>query len=639
MMKGHDTMRSWQLASPRGRLATVRLTLLAVLALGTVAGPTLSAGDDRGGDGASVLGFSLASDPGFDDRYQAGDEIIIAVTFTGAVRTSGSGPTLKFTLGGKAREAAYADGSETATLTFRYVLAEGDAGPLAIPVDALSRGAGTVKGLDGLSAMLSAAAATLSLEVGGVAHVPLLPMAADASGRQGFVRVINHSAEAGEVSLHAIDDAGWCFGPVTLSIGANASTQFNSRDLEDGNPAKGLSGGVGTGEGGWRLEVESALEVEAIGYVRHADGFLTAMNSVAPTRDGTAYVATFNPGSNSRQASRLRLFNAGDLPAEVRIAGTDDAGRSPGDAITLSLDAGLAKGHDAGALESGTDVEGALGDGAGKWRLAVEAPAGVAAMSLMKSASGHLTNLSTAPAHRHGDALVAPLFLSASDPHDRQGFVRVVNRSDAAGTVSIQAFDDSTWTYDPVTLSIGAGEVAHFNSDDLETGNPGKDLSGSTGPASAGDWRLHLTSDLDIDVLAYVRHADGFLTSMHDVAPKRGGVHRVATFNPGSNTRQVSRLRIVNLDAEPAEVTIRGIDDDGASPGDGVTATVPAGQSLTLDAKALEEGGEDFAGALGDGAAKWRLQVESEQDILVMSLLQSPTGHLSNLSARPMAAD
>ena len=70
-----------------------------------------------------------------------------------------------------------------------------------------------------------------------------------------------------------------------------------------------------------------------------------------------------------------------------------------------------------------------------------------------------------------------------------------------------------------------------------------------------------------------------------------------------------------------------------------MTATVPARRSLTLDAKALEEGGEDFAGALGDGAAKWRLQVESRQDILVMSLMQSPTGHLSNLSARPMAAD
>ena len=529
MTKGHDTMRSRRLA-PRGegRSATVRLTLVAVLALGAAAAP-----------GAA--------------------------------------------------------GAEAATLT--------------------------------------------TPEVGGPAHVPLLPPAGASSGRQGFVRVINHSAQAGEVSLHAIDDAGWCFGPVTLYIGANASRHFNSADLEDGNPAKGLSGGVGTGSGAWRLEVESALEVEAIGYVRHADGFLTAMNSVAPTRDGTAHVAIFNPGSNFRQASGLRLFNAGYLPADVRIAGTDDEGRSPGGAVALSLDAGVAAVHDASALESGSGVEGAIGDGEGKWHLAVEAPAGVAAMSLMTSPSGHLTNLSTAPAHRRDDALVVPLFLSAADPHDRQGFVRVVNRSDAAGTVAIRAYDDSAWTYDPVTLSIGAGEAVHFNSEDLEQGNASKGLTGSTGPGSAGDWRLNLTSDLDIEVLAYARHADGFLTSMHDVAPKRGGVHRVATFNPGSNARQVSLLRIVNLAAEEAAVTIRGIDGDGATPGADVVATVPASRSLTLDAKTLEEGRDDFAGALGDGASKWRLQVTSEQDILVMSLMQSPTGHLTNLSARPMAAD
>ena len=295
-------------------------------------------GDDRGGggggggggEGASVLGFALASDPGIDGRYTAGEEIVFAVTFTKPVRTTGDGPTLKFTVGGKEREAAYAGGSETATLRFRYVLAAGDGrGRWPSPADALADSAGTIQGLDGLTAALDAEAATLARQVG-VAQIPLLPRAATASGRQGFVRVINHSAEAGEVSIAAVDNAGTRLGPVTLSIGANASRHFNSADLEDGNAAKGLSGGVGPGEGGWRLEVVSALDVEAIGYIRHADGFLTAMNSLAPRRDGAPYVATFNPGSNYQQVSRLRLFNAGGSSANVRIAGTDDAGRSPG---------------------------------------------------------------------------------------------------------------------------------------------------------------------------------------------------------------------------------------------------------------------------------------------------------------------
>ena len=41
------------------------------------------------------------------------------------------------------------------------------------------------------------------------------------------------------------------------------------------------------------------------------------------------------------------------------------------------------------------------------------------------------------------------------------------------------------------------------------------------------------------------------------------------------------------------------------------------------------------SGSLGDGYAKWRLLIESDQSIQVMSLLRSPTGHLSNLSTSP----
>ena len=42
---------------------------------------------------------------------------------------------------------------------------------------------------------------------------------------------------------------------------------------------------------------------------------------------------------------------------------------------------------------------------------------------------------------------------------------------------------------------------------------------------------------------------------MHDVIPASGQSHRVAFFNPGSNTRQVSRLRLTNPGDRAAEVT------------------------------------------------------------------------------------
>ena len=170
------------------------------------------------------------------------------------------------------------------------------------------------------------------------------------------------------------------------------------------------------------------------------------------------------------------------------------------------------------------------------------------------------------------------LFPSASDARGRQGFVRVINHSARAGEVSIRAFDDEGSLRGPLTLTIEAGEAVHFNSGDLENGNPAKRLSGRTG-AGEGHWRLELSSGLDMEVLSYVRTADGFLTAMHDTAPRRGRRYRVAFFNPGSNRNRVSLLRLVNLGEEAAEVSIAGVDDDGASPGAGATATVPAGGS------------------------------------------------------------
>ena len=632
-------------------------TTFTTLAEGHSTSPPDNIGGGGGGSGGgsgsardpdarpAVTALNLASDPGADFRYEAGDEILIEATFSEPVRAFNDNLKLGLSVGGEARTAEYAGGSESDTLRFSYIVEpeDRDLDGIGFPADALKDNFGRIHSLGGLASPLDigedALPVTTGHRVGPPPSVPLLPAAGNASGRQGFVRVINHSAEAGEVAITAFDDSGARFGPVTLAIGANASAHFSARDLEAGNAAKGLTGGTGPGEGGWRLEFEGAPAVEAIGYVRHSDGFLTAVQDVAPRSGGAHRVATFNPASNHNQVSRLRIVNLGNELASVSVTGMDDAGQSPGGAVALSLAGGAAEVCDAPALESGSGLSAGLGDGSGKWRLTAEADGPVEAMSLLESPSGHLTNLSTAPSVRHGDALVVPLFLSATDPHQRQGFVRVINRSDEAGRVYIKARDDSGRDHAQLELWIEANAVVHLNSDDIEVGNSGKRLKGSTGPASAGDWRLELTSGLDFEALAYVRHEDGFLTSMHDVAPNANGVHRVATFNPASNDRQRSLLRIVNLGEANAKVTITGIDGAGASPGTDVQVEVRAGRSLTLTAQQLEEGGTGLKGALGDGASKWRLTVTSEHDILVMSLLESPSGHLTNLSSRPLRAD
>ena len=461
--------------------------------------------------------------------------------------------------------------------------------------------------------------------------VPLFPSASDAA-LQGFVRVINHSGDSGEVQIEAIDDTGVSYGPLTLSIDGATTVHFNSNDLEGGNAGKGLTGSTGAGEGDWRLTLTSDLDIEVLSYIRTTDGFLTAMHDLAPVAEGEHRIAIFNPGSNAAQVSRLRLINPGEAEAQVTIEGVDDRGASPGSAVQVNVAAGATQTLTAAELESGgTGMTGALGDGAGKWQLTVKSEASIHALSLLSSPTGHLTNLSTAPSNLVDGVHEVSLFPPASDASGRQGFVRVINRSESTAGITIGAHDETDWTYDPLTLSLQGGQVAHFNSNDLEQGNAGKGLTGSTG-AGEGDWRLELSSDADIEVLSYIRTTDGFLTAMHDVAPVSGTRHRVAIFNPGSNMAQVSRLRLVNAGEAAAEVTIAGTDDGGLSPGSDVLVTVPAGGTRTYTAQELEEGVEGLEGSLGDGAGKWRLRVTSDQPIRVLSLLSSPTGHLTNLS-------
>ena len=460
-------------------------------------------------------------------------------------------------------------------------------------------------------------------------RVFMFPAAADPL-RQGFVRVVNRSRWAGDVRILAVDDSGRGFDALSLAIGSHETVHFNSDDLEAGNPGKGLTGSTGAGEGDWRLDFRSELDVEVLSYIRTRDGLVATMHDIARMADGSCHVPIFNPGSNEDQVSILRLVNLGQEEAVVTVRGVDDRGAPGLDEVDLRIAADAARSVTARELESGgTGLEGRLGDGSGKWRLTVVSEQPVVAMSLLASPTGHLTNLSATPSRQDDGVQRVPLFPAAGDASGRQGFVRVINRSDVSGEVRIRAYDETDVDREPVTLSIGAGETVHFNSDDLEQGGR-KGLSTGTGTGQ-GDWRLELTSDLDVEVLGYIRGRDGFLTSMHDVAPSTGNRHRVAVFNPGSNRSQVSRLRLVNPGDVSAAVTVTGIDDGGELPGRAIELVIPAGATRELDAADLESG-NGLDGALGDGSGKWQLVVESVEPLLAMSLLESPTGHLMNLS-------
>ncbi len=233
-----------------------------------------------------------------------------------------------------------------------------------------------------------------------------------------------------------------------------------------------------------------------------------------------------------------------------------------------------------------------------------------------------------------GSFAAVPMF-PAADDDVREGFVRIINHSHIEGIVRIAARDENGADYGPVTLHLAGSETAHINSSDLEEGNAEKGLSGGIG-AGASDWHLDIRSLLNIEVLTYVRTRDGFLTAMQDVVEGADdGTYTIAIFNPGSNTAQVSVLRLANPNSNDAEVVIKGLDGRGDSPGSDLTVTVPAGAARSFTAAELEAGTPALEGALGDGHGKWQLLAVSETPVQVMSLLESPTGHLTNLSTAP----
>ena len=443
--------------------------------------------------------------------------------------------------------------------------------------------------------------------------VPLFAPADDGI-RQGFTRVVNLANRSGTVSLHARDDAGvlrWTSFP----IGANQVQYFNSDDLENGNAEKGITG-VGNGTGNWYLALRSDLPIAVTTYLRTDDGFLTAMNdTVERSPDGVHRVMTFNPGSNRKLESMLRLVNRSVQAITVTVRGIDDQGEAGDRPVMVPLGPRNSTTLTARELEAM-----GLGDGSGKWRLLVTAPKTIVVMSLMSTMSGHLTNLSSAP-----EGTGVPLFTAATA--GRQSFVRIINRSTEAGTVTVHATDDSGVVRGYFTIPLDANQARHFNSDDLENGSATKGITG-VGDGT-GHWRLTVSSDLDLQVLTYMRTSDGFLTALHDIVGNAGRRHQVPILNPGSNTKRESVLRVINTMDAMTSVTIRGYDDRNAEGDCTVRVTLRGNEVKTFTAKHLEDMG------LGDGSGKWRLLVTATNPVILMSLMQTATGHLTNLSYLP----
>ncbi len=94
----------------------------------------------------AVTKVLVTSDAGTDSTYAANDTVQVAVVFNESVDVTGT-PRVALGIGLQTRQASYAGGTGTDSLTFRYVVASGDADAdgLSIGASALALNGGTIK--------------------------------------------------------------------------------------------------------------------------------------------------------------------------------------------------------------------------------------------------------------------------------------------------------------------------------------------------------------------------------------------------------------------------------------------------------------------------------------------------------------
>ncbi|GEM_PF-899455 len=105
-----------------------------------------------------------------------------------------------------------------------------------------------------------------------------------------------------------------------------------------------------------------------------------------------------------------------------------------------------------------------------------------------------------------------------------------------------------------------------------------------------------------------------------------GSSMEIFTINPGSNTTQRSFVRLTNRSMTDGYVSLEGIDNNGDRGASQVRVWVPAGASVQLDSKDLEDGTNGAVGAWGTGAGKWRAVVTAEFPGLVATSLVNTSG-------------
>lgn len=113
-----------------------------------------------------------------------------------------------------------------------------------------------------------------------------------------------------------------------------------------------------------------------------------------------------------------------------------------------------------------------------------------------------------------------------------------------------------------------------------------------------------------------------------------GTVLEFQNFNPASNPRAESFIRLTNNNSTSCPVTLTGKDDNGMVGDSTVALTLAPQVSVTLTSTDVENGSSKATGAFGDGAGRWYLTVDAECGNFVGSALNRnlEDGTVTNLT-------
>lgn len=231
---------------------------------------------------------------------------------------------------------------------------------------------------------------------GAAHHVHFFPNGSDPVTGTGVLRIINHSSEAGTVSVVAIDDAGTRSDATTFQVAAEGITTLRSADLENGNSSLDLTG-IGSGQGPWRLELTTDLDLEILSYVIGTNGQVNPMQIPVFGSNGRFQFSFSDPPDTSIEYF-LRLINRStDADVFVTVRGTDDAGQVHGP-VVIPINPDGARQIAVNDLESGSeDFTGSLGSGSGGWTLEITADGPIHLITYAQDVDDAVTNLSVSP--------------------------------------------------------------------------------------------------------------------------------------------------------------------------------------------------------------------------------------------------